>query len=169
MNGPGNLLKFCRSPPIAFVIAHETETSMKFSEAFKVFQLNILRQAGIQVTPDQLGLKRDPIADLQLKNSSSTFNSILGRVGGNPATMEAPAPPTPPADPLDPVAQSQYQQELLAYQQSLQAYNQRFMQMMLQQFNMLQRSLQAQQKQNSSSSASERPIGTGGILGGFDV
>ncbi len=142
---------------------------MKFSEAFKVFQLNLLRQAGIAVTPDQLGLKRDPIADMQAKSANSAFDNILGKTAGAGSASfgTPPAPPTPPADPTDAAAQSKYQQELLAYQQSLQAYNQRFMQMMLQQFNMLQQRMLAQQKEQSkteSSSSLDAPVSTGGIL-----
>lgn len=145
---------------------------MKFSERLKVFQLNILRQAGVMVTPDQLGLKRDPIAEAQAQSMNSPFSAVLNRMGGLQGVGQAPVPPAPPADPNDTEAVSKYQQEVMAYQQSFQVYNQRFMQLMLHQMNSMQQAmLQAQQQasgnNNSSSLASNNvSLGVGGILGG---
>ena len=139
---------------------------MKIGEAIKVFELNVLKQAGVMITPEQVGLKEDPIAKLQAGNTS--FSSILSQRAGN-SMGNAPTPPTPPADPTDAAAQTKYQTELLAYQTSLQTYNQRFMQMMLQQFQSLQNSISENQKaQAKANSSSDDVNATGGILGLFD-
>jgi hypothetical protein len=145
---------------------------MNFSKAFKVFQLNILRQSGIAVTPQQLGLKSDPIADLQAKNATGGFGNILSNLGGAKG-LTPPVPPTPPANATDPAAQAKYQQELLAYQNNFQIYNQRFMQLMLSQIQALQQSIRSSTQNNGNSAngsnlTSSRPIGVGGILGGSD-
>lgn len=143
---------------------------MNFSDAFKVFQLNILRQAGVMVTPQQIGLKSDPVVDLQAKNS--TFDNILGRLGGSgiPGLPSLPTPPVPPANTADAAAQTQYQQDLLTYNHQFQLYNQRLMQMLLTQLQAIQKSVQAgQQNAKATSDSSERPIGIGGILSGMDV
>lgn len=147
---------------------------MDFSQAFKVFQLNILRQAGITVTPDQLGLKSDPIADLQAKNSESAFDNILSKMtGGALGGLKPPTPPTPPADATDAAAQAEYQQALVTWQQNSQIYNQRLMQMMVQQMQAIQQSIVAsqrrQQDSGSSSSLSGTGLGIGGILSGDDI
>jgi hypothetical protein len=142
---------------------------MKFTQALKVFELNILRQSGIMVTPQQLGLKTDPIADLQAKNAQSSFDGILGKMMGGVTSLTPPTPPTPPADPNDAAAQAKYQQDVLAYQQSSQLYNQRLMQMMLQQLQGIQQAIVAGQKAQSNSAAtssSDIPLGIGGILEG---
>jgi len=146
---------------------------MNFSKAFKVFELNMLRQSGITVTPQQVGLKSDPIADLQAKNTTGAFGSLLNQMGLN--TMQSltpPVPPTPPGDPNDAAAQAKYQQALLSYQSSFQVYNQRFMQLMMQQMQAMQQSLSASQQKaasangsSASSGSSDIPIGVGGILG----
>lgn len=151
---------------------------MKFSTAFKVFELNVLRQTGVNVTPQQLGLKSDPIADLQAKNASGTFGNVLNQLGngintGGLGLIKPPVPPTPPADVTDTAAQTKYQNDLLAYQNSFQVYNQRFLQLFLNQFQSLQQSIatMSQQKSGSSdtSTASEKPIGIGGILSSTDL
>ncbi|HEY9687504.1 MAG TPA: hypothetical protein V6C52_11055 [Coleofasciculaceae cyanobacterium] len=142
---------------------------MDFTQALKVFELNILRQSGIMVTPQQLGLKTDPIADLQAKNAQSSFDGILGKMMGGTTALTPPTPPTPPADPNDAAAQAKYQQDVLAYQQSSQLYNQRLMQMMLQQLQGIQQAIAAGQKAQSNSastSSSDIPLGIGGILEG---
>ncbi|MCE3235158.1 MAG: hypothetical protein K0Q50_1338 [Vampirovibrio sp.] len=145
---------------------------MNFAKAFKVFELNLLRQAGVAVTPQQLGLKSDPIADLQAKNTTGAFSSLLGKMGsGSLQGFTPPVPPTPPADATDAAAQAKYQQDLLAYQNNFQLYNQRFMQLMLNQIQSLQQAISANNQQNNSSGnssgdlTSSRPIGVGGILG----
>lgn len=119
---------------------------MNFGKAFKVFQLQILKSSGMAVTPQQFGLKSDPVADLQAKTTTSSFSKVLG--GLNP-----PAPPTPPSDPADSAAQAKYQQELLVYNNNFQLYNQRVMQLMLNQFQAMQQSLATVQKNASDSGA----------------
>lgn len=147
---------------------------MNFAKAFKVFELNLLRQSGVAITPQQLGLKSDPIADLQAKNSTGAFSSLLGKIGsGSLQGFTPPVPPTPPADATDAAAQAKYQQDLLTYQNNFQVYNQRFMQLMLNQIQSLQQAISANSQQNGNSSSgsggtdlsSSRPIGVGGILG----
>jgi hypothetical protein len=150
---------------------------MNFSTAFKVFELNVLRQVGVSVTPQQVGLKSDPIADLQAKNATSGFSNILGNLSnlGNTAATSAtgltpPVPPTPPADPTDAAAQTKYQQDLLTYQNNFQIFNQRFMQLMLGQIQALQQSINLSNQQsstntkNSGGDSSSVPVGVGGIL-----
>lgn len=145
---------------------------MQFLQAVKVFEMNVLRQSGITITPDQLGLKSDPIADLQAKNAAtaSPFSSLLGTLTGNSTTASAlPTPPTPPTDLEDKAAMLKYQQDLLSYNQNYQLYNQRMMQALLQQFQSLQQQQAAATKSASSSSSSSSSsdsasLGMGGIL-----
>lgn len=139
---------------------------MNFSDAMKVFQLNILRQSGVMVTPQQVGLKSDPILDLQAKSlNNGTFSTMLNKLG-----MAAPAAPTLPADQTDAAAMSTYHQQMLAYTQSMQLYNQRFMQLMLNQMQQMQQAM-AQQRSSASASGSagsgaisDTNLGVGGIL-----
>lgn len=137
---------------------------MNFGKAVKVFQLQMLKQAGVQVTPQQLGLKSDPVADLQAQNFQNQAGSFRNVLGG----LTPPTPPTPPADLTDSAAQTQYQQDLLAYNNNFQNYNQRMMQLLLQQFQTMQQSLAAIQKNNSNNSSaaeSSDVSAVGGILG----
>jgi hypothetical protein len=139
---------------------------MKFSNALKVFELNVLRQAGMVITPQQVGLKSDPILDLQAKTlNNSAFSTMLGRLG-----MTTPVPPTLPADQTDTEAMSAYHQQMLAYTQSMQLYNQRFMQLMLNQMQQMQQAM-AQQRSSASVGGSgtmgvidDSSLGVGGIL-----
>jgi hypothetical protein len=143
---------------------------MNFSYALKVFELNVLRQSGVSVTPQQVGLKSDPIADMQMKSATSGFSGILGNLTGmsTAQALTPPVPPTPPADPTDTAAQTKYQQDLLTYQSNFQVYNQRFMQMLLGQMQSLQQSINYGNQQSSSasstSSSSGSSAGVGGIL-----
>ena len=142
---------------------------MNFNYALKVFQLNMLRQSGIAVTPQQVGLKSDPIADLQAKNSTSLFSSVLSQYGTTTTGLVPPVPPTPPADPTDSTAQAKYQQQLLTYQSNFQVYNQRFMQLLLSQLSNMQLSMRnaaqsGSSTSSSSSSTSTSDLGIGGIL-----
>ncbi len=135
---------------------------MNFGKAVKVFQLQILKNAGVQVTPQQFGLKSDPIADLQASRVNTSFSNVLGG-------LSVPTPPTPPTDLTDTAAQAKYQQDLLAYNNNFQLYNQRMMQMMMSQFQTMQQSLVAMQQNNSnnasaSSASSDSATGVGGIL-----
>jgi|GEM_PF-1893010 len=151
---------------------------MNFNYAFKVFELNLLRQSGAMVTPQQVGLSSDPMAAMQLKSASSMFGNVLGQLNGNgsyttnsmlSAAMTPPVPPTPPANPSDPVAQAKYQQALLTYQSNFQIYNQRYMQLLLNQMSNMQMSMQSTAMQSNSSSSSSSgssspDLGIGGIL-----
>ena len=146
---------------------------MQFLQAVKVFELNLLRQAGVTLTPQQVGLKSDPIADLQAKNTTSPngFGNILNTLANNGATgMALPQPPTPPVNLDDKAAMLKYQQDLLAFNQNSQLYNQRMMQMLLQQFQTIQQQALANRNaatpgsSTDSSSTSTTPLGVGGIL-----
>lgn len=135
---------------------------MNFGTAFKVFQLQLLKQSGMAVTPQQLGLKSDPIADLQSKNAVGSFGNVLGG-------LSVPVLPTPPADTTDAAAQAKYQADLLKYNNSFQAYNQRLMMMLLNQMQAMQQTMASLQKNSSASSAnnstSDSVSSVGGILG----
>jgi hypothetical protein len=147
---------------------------MSFGKSLKIFQYNLLRQAGVNVTPQQVGLKTDPFAAIQAKSASSLFGNVLGQVSANGygTGMSVPVPPTPPADPADAAAQAKYQQELLTYQSNFQLYNQRFMQLLLNQMSNMQISMQRAAFQNgntapsngSDSSSSGNEFGIGSIL-----
>jgi hypothetical protein len=152
---------------------------MNLNESFKVFELNLLRQSGVMVTPQQVGLKSDPIAALQAKNATGMFGNVLNQLNGGSnlasntalsTAMTPPVPPTPPADPANAAAQAKYQQELLAYQSNFQIYNQRFMQLLLNQMSNIQMSIRASAAQannnanNNNSSSSSSDLGIGGIL-----
>lgn len=147
---------------------------MNFSDTFKVFQINILRQAGITVSPEQIGLKSDPIADLQAKSSQNTFSQLLGQMTGSGNGLTVPTAPTPPEDPTDKQALLEYHQALTVYNNESQLYNQKYMQMMLNRMMQFQQqmSMQAQQSntQNKTSTSSQSGVslGIGGILGGMD-
>jgi hypothetical protein len=142
------------------------EFSMNFSTALKVFQLNILKQAGVSVLPQQLGLKTDPIADLQAKNTNSPFSKLLGQLGSGVSSLTVPTPPVPPSDLSDQNAVTQYQQGLLTYQNNFQLYHQRMSQLMLQQMQNLQEALSTVNQQKSATTSSEDSVelGLGGIL-----
>jgi len=144
---------------------------MNFMNTVKVFEINVLRQSGITVTASQVGLKSDPVADLQAQSGFSAFGSVLNKLTGN-STMSSsamttyytpPTPPTPPTDLTDSAAMVKYQQEMLTYNQSYQAYNQRMMQLMLRQMQQMQQSVMQSQSASSSSSSSDG-LGIGGIL-----
>lgn len=150
---------------------------MNFSQSIKIFEFNLLRQSGVVVTPQQVGLKTDPFAALQARSASSLFGNVLNNINGGNLTsstalstaMTPPILPTPPADPTNAAAQAKYQQALLTYQSNFQIYNQRFMQLMLNQMSNMQMSMQqssAAQANNSSSSnsSSSDGLGVGGIL-----
>lgn len=137
---------------------------MNFGTAFKVFQLQLLKQSGMAVTPQQLGLKSDPVADLQAKNATGSFGNVLGG-------LSLPVLPTPPADVTDVAAQAKYQADLLKYNNSFQAYNQRLMMMLLNQMQAMQQTMASMQKNSKSSSSgaasgvSDTVSSVGGILG----
>lgn len=135
---------------------------MNFGKAMKVFQLQILRSSGVAVTPQQLGLKSDPIADLQAQTANNSFSNVLGG-------LAMPTPPTPPTDTADSATQAQYQQDLLTYNHRFQMYNQRVMQLMLNQFQAMQQSMVAMQRNGTNGAASTDTTatsvtGVGGIL-----
>lgn len=141
---------------------------MNFGYALKVFQYNILRQSGISVTPQQVGLKSDPFAQYQQIPGMSSFNGVMQSLGGQTNTP-ALSPPTPPTDMTNMEAVTQYNQELLAYQRSTQAHNQQMMQLLLSRINAMQQSINLSNQQRKSSSLSDNTgsLGVGGILGGM--
>ncbi|MDH4378937.1 MAG: hypothetical protein QE263_03410 [Vampirovibrionales bacterium] len=139
---------------------------MSLSQLLKVGQYALLRGAGINVLPEQIGLKEP--------SSSGLFGSILGQQSGvngvngyTPPT--APKAPTPPADSTDAAANTAYQQAVAVYQADVQTYQVRMMQVMLQQFQMMQLRAQQQQAQQqqatrASSALDSGVSGIGGIL-----
>ncbi|WP_303675012.1 hypothetical protein [Vampirovibrio chlorellavorus] len=137
---------------------------MNFGTAFKVFQLQLLKQSGMAVTPQQLGLKSDPVADLQARNATGSFGNVLGG-------LNLPVLPTPPTDMTDTAAQTKYQADLLKYNNSFQAYNQRLMMMLLNQMQAMQQTMASIQKNSKStgsgadSGISDTVSSVGGILG----
>jgi hypothetical protein len=146
---------------------------MNFLQAVKVFEINVLRQSGVSILPSQLGLKSDPVADMQALNANSAFGTLLGKITGTTTTSVAgaytlPAPPTPPADVTDQAAMLKYQQQLLTYNQTSQLYNQRMMQALMNQMQTIQQTaMQARNSASSSSSGSSSDtdaLGIGGIL-----
>lgn len=131
---------------------------ISFSNIWKQVQYDMMTQAGIPVTPQQLGLKVPAAAN------GSGFSQYLS--GQSMPTL--PTPPTPPTDYTDQAAVQKYNQDLLTYNQSFQSYQVRMMQMMNMRFNQLQQSI-VQANRNTggtsrSSSASNQPSGVGGIL-----
>ncbi len=139
---------------------------MNLGYALKVFQLNLLRQSGIAVTPQQVGLKSEPVAqNQQIPGMNGTFGNILQGLNGGQQTAEL-TPPTPPSDPTDLKALTKYNQDLVAYQQQYQARTQQMMQMILMRMSAMQQSMSQQQNSSANSSSSFDALGIGGILGG---
>jgi isopenicillin N synthase-like dioxygenase len=142
---------------------------MSFGTIMKLFQYNILSQSGIAVTPQQLGLKPEQVSAMAglaggNATTSSPFSQFLGTQNAN-----LPTAPTAPEDPADTAAQAKFNQEMVAYNQQMQAYNQRMMQMLLQQFNLMQQKIQSintQQSNNQNRDLAFDRSGVGGILGG---
>lgn len=141
---------------------------MGFSQAIKMFQYNLLRRSGVNISPQQVGLKLDANGQL-----SGSFASILANNTQQANGLALPEMPELPSDPSDTVAQQEYQNQLLEYQQNMQAYNQRYMQLMMTQFQRqlagIQQALQAQKKSDSSTDSSvlsglDATGGTGSIL-----
>ncbi len=125
---------------------------MKIGHLFKVFQYNLLRQGGVAVTPEQLGLKTDPYAGTV---GNSPFSQILQNQQ-NMLGMTLPMPPVAPTEVGE--GQGRFNQEMIAYNQRLHAYNQRMMQIMMMQISQLQR-------EAVSARQPETVQGAGGILG----
>ncbi len=140
---------------------------MNFGKTLKIVQFNILKQAGISVTPQQVGLKEDPFAKYQ--NTNSPFSALLGNLTGNTSTGNAlsiPQAPTPPTDTSDPLAQAEFNQAMVAYNQQLYAHNQSIMQQIIFQIQSLQQQIQANNSANASgiSKTFEPSLGVGDIL-----
>jgi hypothetical protein len=141
---------------------------MGFSQAIKMFQYNLLRRSGVNISPTQVGLKLDANGQL-----SGSFASILANNTQQANGLTIPEMPELPTDPTDTVAQQEYQNQLLEYQQNMQAYNQRYMQVMMSQFQRqlagIQQALAAQKSTDSSLDASaisgfDSSGGTGSII-----
>jgi hypothetical protein len=139
--------------------------SMKLNAIWKMVQFNLLTQAGIPVTPEQLGIKPNAA-----NGTNSPFSQILNGQNGGVGSM--PTPPTPPADMTDAAAVAKYNQDLLTYNQQFQQYQLRMMQMMNQRFMQMQQAIQQAARNNASTSNrsgssalnSNERIGVGGIL-----
>jgi hypothetical protein len=142
---------------------------MKLNAIWKMVQYNLLTQAGINVTPEQLGIKPNA-ANNASGGANSPFNRLLNGQNGGVGAM--PTPPTPPADMTDAAAVAKYNQDLLTYNQQFQQYQLRMMQMMNQRFLQMQQAIQQAARNNASSSNrsgssslnSNERIGVGGIL-----
>lgn len=129
---------------------------MNFDKSFKVFELNVLRQSGIMVTPQQVGLSSDPLAQVQLNGASSLFGNMLSQMNGSNGltnssllSLTPPVAPTPPSNPSDTAAETKYQQDMVVYQNNMQIYNQRMMQLMLNQMSSMQLAYQNSAMQSS--------------------
>jgi hypothetical protein len=98
-----------------------------FNKAIKLLQLGILQDAGVAVTPEQLGLKlsKGTTATTGANPFASYLQGINGGLGStstanglnNPLSM--PVAPKPPDDPTDVKAQNLYQQQLATYNAKL--------------------------------------------------
>jgi hypothetical protein len=135
---------------------------MKIGTVLKAIQYTVLQQAGVAVTPEQVGLKiKNPSA------LSGAFGKILGQSqAGAAGGLSLPTPPTPP-DPASgdiSEAQSKYNQELVAYNQSMQAYHLQMMRMLSAQFNQMQAISRSNANQQSSAAFASGTLGIGGII-----
>lgn len=134
---------------------------MDFGKALKVFQFQLLQQAGITVTPEQLGLKPDAIPGFGGGlNGSGSFANVLGQVSG-----KMPTAPTPPEDPSNVEAQAKFNREIVAYNQQLYTQNQHMLRQIMLQMSQLQRASQMQAQTPQSGISNFNP-GVGGILEG---
>lgn len=144
---------------------------MQISKILKGIQFNLLRQSGVNVTPEQFGLKVDP--NPQFGNNNG-FSGILAQIAGVNGTTSGQqsqlAQPTPPEDLTDTEAVAQYHEDMAAYNQQMHANNQQMMQLLMQQFAQLQQQLARVNSGNNSSSvlSNNEPLGIGGIIDGFD-
>jgi hypothetical protein len=143
----------------------------------KAIEFSILRDSGVTVSPDQIGLK---VKNPELLGTS--FLSVLqqtGAFGKIPNTSTAttaygtpvlPTPPTPPSANASADVQAKYNQDSQTYNQQMQTYNMHMYQMMLSQFNRMQQQMsyaqfqQSQASNNNSASSSSADTGIGGIL-----
>lgn len=132
---------------------------MKLGPIWKMVQYNLMVQAGIPVTPEQLGIKNTT-------GLNGSFNQVLN--GVNIGTM--PTPPTPPTDLQNQADVARYNQEMLTYNQNFQQYQMKLMQQMNLRFQQMQQSIQqaartsSSSSSNSSSLSSSERVGVGGIL-----
>ncbi len=138
------------------------------SNVLKVFEYQLLQQGGVNVTPEQVGLKFNPNA-IGAQGSGGVFSQALGALSGNTASSALPTPPTPPEDSSDLTAQAKYNADMTTYNQKMAAYNQQMMQRLMMQFSAMQQQIQqialSNRQNSSSSSESTQPIGVGGIIG----
>ena len=134
---------------------------MNFGKALKMVEFNLLQQSGIQVTPEQLGIKPGDMAANALGGLGSSTGSFASVLGG----LKMPTPPTPPADPANMAQQDKYNRELLAYNQQMFTQNQQFFRQMMMQMSQLQQASFRQNSQpTSASSIGSSFSATGGIL-----
>jgi hypothetical protein len=138
-----------------------------FGKAVKLLQLGILQDAGVAVSPEQLGLKlsKGTTATTGANPFASYLQGINGgnlANGNNPLSM--PAAPKPPDNPDDVKAQNLYQQQLATYNAKLmQVFLMRLTQ---QQQAQLTANRQASAKSTSTGSSFDNPstLGVGGIF-----
>jgi hypothetical protein len=140
---------------------------MNWGQIVKIAGFGLLQQAGVPVTPEQLGLKSASMPSY-LNNS---FSNVLNNNSTNGLTL--PTPPTAPDDPTDLTAQKAFNEALVAYNQQIQAYNQRLYTTMLMQFQQMQRQVllsNSTASRNTTSASSnyassyDATIGTGGMF-----
>lgn len=132
---------------------------MKIDNLLKTFQFNLLRRAGVNINPSQLGLDIDAFGNIQ-----GSFASRTAQQNSPFQQLIMPEIPVLPEDPADIDAQQAYQNQLLDYQQQMQVYNQKSMQLMMAQFQRqlfsIQQALAAQRSSNNDTDSS---LLTGGL------
>ncbi len=102
---------------------------MKFSLFVKSVGFSVLQNAGVPVTPEQVGIK--------VKNPTAV-PGFAGMLGGN---MHMPQPPQAPTEQelaSDPQAQTRYNEALLTYNRQFQQFYQRAYWNMMRQFQQVQ-------------------------------
>jgi hypothetical protein len=142
---------------------------MNWGQIVKIAGFGLLQQAGVPVTPEQLGLKSSSLPTYL----NSNFSNVLSANNSSTSGLTLPTPPTAPEDPTDITAQKSFNEALVAYNQQIQAYNQRLYTAMLMQFQQMQRQvlLSNSTASRSTTSASssyassyDTTIGTGGMF-----
>ena len=141
---------------------------MNWGQIVKIAGFGLLQQAGVPVTPEQLGLKSSSLPTYLNRN----FSNVLSANNNGTSGLTLPTPPTAPDDPTDITAQKAFNEALVAYNQQIQAYNQRLYTTMLMQFQQMQRQVllsnrtasQSTSASSSYASGYDATIGTGGMF-----
>lgn len=131
---------------------------MNIGNILKVLEYTVLRQSGMAITPEQIGLKTTP--------ASGPFSGYLSNLQGSNQANTFPTPPTPPEDPSDFEAQKLFNEQMVTYNQQVAAYNQRMFSLMMNQFQQLQRQALTQQQttSRSTSTSASADLGFGSLL-----